>query len=172
MIEDKNTSVYSSPCIASFQERTMVGKGGIIAVHTQASFSFYRGRGQVGQIKINDPPREIGYPLLTAILESAKCLQANMPEIFPFEHVCPGILDDKTTCGGKHFKVVLDRRLDGIAILRLTCEKCGAIVTHDFAVLDTRLMCCKCGEVRPDVKLATLKDGEKKSVCDDCFQKD
>lgn len=169
---EKNKSTWNCPCLATFEESTTVGPSGVVVVKAKVIFTFYQGRGKVAQVRLSDPPQDVGYPILKAILDSQVGLEASCADIFPIEHECPGKMPDGTECKGKSFGVTLDRRNDGIALLRLKCSKCGAVILQDIITLDTRLLCLVCGEAKPTVRLANdPQTSGKMRMCDECYGK-
>lgn len=160
----------SAPCIVTFEERSGVGPGDLIFVRTKAIFTFYRGGGQVSVVRLSNVEKEFGLPLIKAISE-AKCgLEASCADIFPLDFRCQNLVEG-VSCGHKAFAVTLDRRLDGFAIIRLTCSKCGHVIVQDVMSLDTRLTCMGCGEAKPDIRLSKdPQTGESKRLCSQCFE--
>jgi hypothetical protein len=46
--------------------------------------------------------------------------------------------EDHTPCKGETFEVTVDKRLDGIVILRLDCATCGETILHDLRLVEKK----------------------------------
>lgn len=128
--------VHQCPALLSFTSETGMTQGGIIANHRKLEILFYQGGGRSMKIDINDPPPQLGMPLLKAMLFTEESLKENLLDPMLITHTCPGVLDKGVKCKGEAFEVTIDKRLDGIFILRLDCVKCGSTMLHDMRLID------------------------------------
>jgi hypothetical protein len=67
-----------------------------------------------------------------------KFMEEDLEEPAVFTHKCPGKLDGGADCENETFEVTVDKRVDGLFLLRLDCAKCKATIIQDMRMLEKK----------------------------------